>query len=163
MPKSDIHPEWYPDAKVYCNGEVVMTIGSTLPELRVDVWSGNHPFYTGTQRIIDTEGQVERFMRKLDARRSHLETQAAKEEEASEVSDEVSIAELDLGKRAVASLEAAGITTVGQAVAKIEANEDELLDLAGFGRKSLIDLKKGLRALGFELPATTAGGATAEE
>ena len=64
MPKSDIHPEWYPDAKVYCNGEVVMTVGSTQPELHVDVWSGNHPFYTGNQKIIDTEGRVERFMRK---------------------------------------------------------------------------------------------------
>jgi large subunit ribosomal protein L31 len=41
----DIHPQWYPDAKVYCNGEVVMTVGSTRPELHVDVWSGNHPFY----------------------------------------------------------------------------------------------------------------------
>lgn len=41
-----------------------MTIGSTKPELHVDVWSGNHPFYTGTQKMIDTEGRVERFMRK---------------------------------------------------------------------------------------------------
>lgn len=64
MAKSDIHPKWYPDAKVYCNGQVVMTIGSTKPELHVDVWSGNHPFYTGTQKIIDTEGRVERFLRK---------------------------------------------------------------------------------------------------
>ena len=54
MPKSDIHPKWYPEAKVYCNGEVVMTIGSTKPEIHVDVWSGNHPFYTGTQKMIDT-------------------------------------------------------------------------------------------------------------
>lgn len=64
MPKSKIHPKWYPEAKVYCNGEVVMTVGSTRPELHVDVWSGNHPFYTGTQKLIDTEGRVERFLRK---------------------------------------------------------------------------------------------------
>jgi large subunit ribosomal protein L31 len=64
MAKSDIHPKWYPDAKVYCNGQVVMTIGSTKPELHVDVWSGNHPFYTGTQKMIDAEGRVERFLRK---------------------------------------------------------------------------------------------------
>ena len=55
---------WYPDAKVICNGEVVMTTGSTSPEIHVDVWSGNHPFYTGTQKILDTEGRVDRFMRK---------------------------------------------------------------------------------------------------
>lgn len=64
MPKPDIHPTWYPDAKVICNGEVVMTTGSTQPEIHVDVWSGNHPFYTGTQKILDTEGRVDRFMRK---------------------------------------------------------------------------------------------------
>ncbi len=64
MPKPDIHPNWYPDAKVICNGEVVMTTGSTQPEIHVDVWSGNHPFFTGTQKILDTEGRVDRFMRK---------------------------------------------------------------------------------------------------
>ncbi|MGB3508401.1 MAG: 50S ribosomal protein L31 [Microcoleaceae cyanobacterium] len=64
MPKTGIHPDWYPEAKVYCNGEIVMTVGSTQPEIHVDVWSGNHPFFTGTQKIIDTEGRVERFMRK---------------------------------------------------------------------------------------------------
>ena len=64
MPKKDIRPKWYPDAKVICNGEVVMTTGSTQPEIHVDVWSGNHPFFTGTQKILDTEGRVDRFMRK---------------------------------------------------------------------------------------------------
>ena len=64
MPKSEIHPKWYPEAKVICNGEVVMTTGSTQPELHVDVWSGNHPFFTGTQKILDTEGRVDRFMKK---------------------------------------------------------------------------------------------------
>ncbi len=64
MPKPNIHPQWYPNAKVICNGEVVAVVGSTKPELHVDVWSGNHPFFTGTQKIIDTEGRVERFLRK---------------------------------------------------------------------------------------------------
>ena len=64
MPKPDIHPTWYPEAKVICNGEVVMTTGATQPEIHVDVWSGNHPFFTGTQKILDTEGRVDRFMKK---------------------------------------------------------------------------------------------------
>ena len=64
MPKPDIHQTWYPDAKVICNGEVVITTGSTQPEINVDVLSGNHPFFTGTQKILDTEGRVDRFMRK---------------------------------------------------------------------------------------------------
>ncbi|GFE71614.1 50S ribosomal protein L31 [Chroococcus sp. FPU101] len=64
MPKDNIHPTWYPEAKVICNGEVVMTTGSTQPEIHVEVWSGNHPFFTGTQKIIDAEGRVDRFLRK---------------------------------------------------------------------------------------------------
>jgi large subunit ribosomal protein L31 len=64
MPKPNIHPQWFPDAQVFCNGELVMTVGSTQPKINVDIWSGNHPFYTGNQKIIDTEGRVERFLRK---------------------------------------------------------------------------------------------------
>jgi len=64
MPKKSIHPEWYPDAEVYCDGQLIMTVGSTKPRLNVDIWSGNHPFYTGSQKILDTEGRVESFMRK---------------------------------------------------------------------------------------------------
>ena len=64
MAKKGIHPQWYPEAKVICNGEEVMKVGSTQPEIHVEVWSGNHPFYTGTQKIIDTEGRVDRFLRK---------------------------------------------------------------------------------------------------
>lgn len=64
MPKPGIHPEWHKEAKVFCNGEEVLVVGSTKPQMSVDVWSGNHPFFTGTQKIIDTEGRVERFLRK---------------------------------------------------------------------------------------------------
>nr|YP_010337405.1 ribosomal protein L31 [Pulvinaster venetus]UNJ16990.1 ribosomal protein L31 [Pulvinaster venetus] len=64
MAKKNIHPKWYDNCKVYCDGQLIMTIGSTKPELHVDIWSGNHPFFTGSQKIIDTEGRVERFMRK---------------------------------------------------------------------------------------------------
>nr|YP_009257596.1 50S ribosomal protein L31 [Coeloseira compressa]ANH09679.1 50S ribosomal protein L31 [Coeloseira compressa] len=64
MTKKNIHPAWYPQAKVYCDGQEIMKISSTKKELHVDIWSGNHPFFTGSQRIIDTEGRVERFIRK---------------------------------------------------------------------------------------------------
>nr|ARO90969.1 50S ribosomal protein L31 [Corynoplastis japonica] len=59
--KSNENPE-----KVYCDGQLIMAVGATKPEIHVDLWSGNHPFYTGSQRIIDTEGRVERFMRKYN-------------------------------------------------------------------------------------------------
>jgi large subunit ribosomal protein L31 len=75
MAKPNLHPTWYPDAKVFCNGKEIMTVGATQPELHVDVWSGNHPFYTGNQKIIDTEGRVERFRSKYG-----LEEPAAVEE-----------------------------------------------------------------------------------
>nr|QCI08272.1 ribosomal protein L31 [Pterothamnion crispum] len=66
MPKKNIHPKWYTESKVYCDGKHIMTIGSTKEELHVDIWSGNHPFFTGSQRIIDTEGRVEKFMKKYN-------------------------------------------------------------------------------------------------
>ena len=81
MPKSDIHPTWYPEAKVICNGEVVMTTGSTQPEIQVDVWSGNHPFFTGTQKILDTEGRVDRFMKKYGMASSNSSEQKDKSSE----------------------------------------------------------------------------------
>ena len=81
MPKSEIHPKWYPDAKVICNGEVVMTTGSTQPELHVDVWSGNHPFFTGTQKILDTEGRVDRFMKKYGMGSANSATTKDKKED----------------------------------------------------------------------------------
>ena len=81
MPKSEIHPKWYPNAKVICNVEVVMTCGSTQNELHVDVWSGNHPFFTGTQKILDTEGRVDRFMKKYVMGSSESATAKVKKEE----------------------------------------------------------------------------------
>jgi large subunit ribosomal protein L31 len=64
--KTEIHPKYFPEAKVYVGGEFVATVGSTKPELHLDVWSGTHPYYTGQQRIIDTEGQVDRFQKRLE-------------------------------------------------------------------------------------------------
>ncbi len=66
--KSGIHPKYYPNAKVVCACGNVFYTGSTQPELRVDICSQCHPFYTGEQRIVDTAGQVERFMRRLERR-----------------------------------------------------------------------------------------------
>jgi len=63
MIKKNLHPEWY-TAKVYCDGNIIFEVGSTKKELSIDVWAGNHPFYTGSQKILDTEGRVEKFERK---------------------------------------------------------------------------------------------------
>lgn len=64
MPKSDIHPTWFKDTKVLVDGKPLCLTGSTKKELQVDMWLANHPFYTKSQVMIDSEGRVERFMKK---------------------------------------------------------------------------------------------------
>ena len=61
--KSTIHPEYHTEAKVTCSCGNTFTTGSTKPELRVEICSVCHPFFTGEQRIVDTEGRVERLRR----------------------------------------------------------------------------------------------------
>lgn len=68
--KADIHPQYYPTARVVCSCGNSWLTGSTVPEIRTDVCSACHPYYTGEQRIVDTAGQVERFMKRLERRQS---------------------------------------------------------------------------------------------
>ena len=63
MVKKGLHPEYF-TTKVYCDGQIVLEVGTTKEELVVDIWSGNHPFYTGSQKIIDTEGRIDKFEKK---------------------------------------------------------------------------------------------------
>lgn len=150
--KKGIHPEFYTDAKVVCACGNTWTTGSTRKEIRTEVCSKCHPFFTGQQqRLIDIEGQVDRFYRKLQARQTFVDDKKARESER--VSPNRPIAELELGARPTDALTKASLTTVGQVLDKLAEGEQALLDIEGFGRKSLIDLKKKLRALGYELPA----------
>jgi large subunit ribosomal protein L31 len=64
--KEKIHPKYYPEATVICGCGNTWTTGATQDMIRTDVCSACHPFYTGEQRIVDTAGQVERFMRRLE-------------------------------------------------------------------------------------------------
>lgn len=68
--KPEIHPTYYPNARVICSCGATWLTGSTVEEIRTDVCSTCHPFYTGEQRIVDTAGQVERFMKRLERRQS---------------------------------------------------------------------------------------------
>ncbi len=150
--KKGIHPTYFPDAQVVCACGNTWTTGSTRKMIRTEVCSKCHPFFTGQQaRIIDIEGQVDRFYRKLQARQSYVEQQKAREE--ARVSPDRTVVELSLGNRPTDALAKAGITTVGQIIDKLAVGEQSLLDVEGFGRKSLIDLKKKLRSLGYDLPA----------
>ena len=66
--KKDIHPQYYPEAKVTCACGQTFKTGSTLPEIQVEICSACHPFYTGKEKLIDTAGRVERF-RKREAKK----------------------------------------------------------------------------------------------
>ena len=74
--KTGIHPTYYPNAKVKCACGNQWTAGSTLPEISTGICSKCHPFYTGTEKILDTRGRVEKFKKKLEksAQKSSLAT-----------------------------------------------------------------------------------------
>ena len=154
--KAEIHPTFYPDAQVTCAScGKTWTTGSTKKELRVDICSNCHPFYTGeASRLLDIEGQVDRFYKKLSVRQQYVEQQKAKEELKG--SPERPIEELGLTTRAVEALKNAGITNVGQFLEKLNGGNEAVLAISGFGQASLTAAKKKLRSLGYELPEAAA-------
>jgi large subunit ribosomal protein L31 len=149
--KKDIHPTFYPEAKVTCACGNTWTTGSTVQEIRTEVCSNCHPFFTGQlQRIVDIEGQVDRFYRKLQARQEHVDKE--NDRKAKRTSPDRPVEELKISARARDALLKAGLSDVGDILKKLAEGEQAMLDIDNFGRKSLIDLKKSLRQLGYELP-----------
>jgi large subunit ribosomal protein L31 len=149
--KAEIHPTVY-DAQVTCAscGKTWVTT-STKKELRIDVCSNCHPFFTGeSARLIDIEGQVDRFYKKLSARQTYVEEQKAKEESLN--SPDRSIDDLGLTPRATDALKKAGILSIGQILAKLGEGNAAMLEISGFSQSSLTASKKKLRSLGFEVP-----------
>jgi len=65
--KPNIHPKYYSNAKVVCTCGNTFTVGSTLPEIHVEICSRCHPFFTGEMKFVDTQGRVERFRSKQAA------------------------------------------------------------------------------------------------
>lgn len=155
--RQDIHPKYFPEAKVICACGNTWTTGSTKSEIHVDICSNCHPFYTGVQRIVDTEGQVDRFYKRLEVRTQFKEAEDAKS--AAKTAPDRAIASLDLSKRTVDAYKKAGIENAGQFVAKLAEGDDAVLAIEGIGAKALADTKKALRRLGYELPAGEAEAA----
>ncbi|MBI4304831.1 MAG: 50S ribosomal protein L31 [Chloroflexi bacterium] len=64
--KAGIHPEYHPSAEIACTscGTRYEAVGSTLSEFKLTICAKCHPYYTGEQKIVDTEGRVERFVRR---------------------------------------------------------------------------------------------------
>jgi large subunit ribosomal protein L31 len=65
--KQGIHPKYNTDGIVCTTCGTRWMVGSTRQGLRVEICANCHPFYTGEQRIVDTAGQVDRFMKRLGA------------------------------------------------------------------------------------------------
>ena len=148
--KTNIHPTYFPEAKVVCACGETWTVGSTQEEIRVDICSACHPFFTGEQRIVDTEGQVDRFYKRLEARQKFIEEQ--EEREAEKTSPDRLLEEFGVAARATKLLLDAGMKTAGDLLAKLEDGDEAILAIDGFGRKSLADFKKAMRRMGYELP-----------
>jgi large subunit ribosomal protein L31 len=64
--KKDIHPVYFPNGRIVCSCGAVHDIGSTKKDQKIEICAKCHPFYTGTRRIVDTAGRVERFIRKYN-------------------------------------------------------------------------------------------------
>ncbi|MEX0887891.1 MAG: 50S ribosomal protein L31 [Patescibacteria group bacterium] len=79
MAKDNLHPQYFPEAKVTCTScGTTYNIGSTQPELKVEVCANCHPFYTGKEVLMDTEGRVEKFEKKRAAGEVGRKEKAAK-------------------------------------------------------------------------------------
>ena len=150
--KPEIHPNWFPEAVVTCQCGNTWTTGATVPEIRTEICSNFHPFFTGEQRIVDTEGRVDKFMKRLQRRDSIREEVATKREDR--ISTNLAVTELGLNSRFEKILAENNITIVQDILdALSEKGENGILDINGLGQQALIDIKKSLRNLGFEIPA----------
>jgi large subunit ribosomal protein L31 len=99
--KKDIHPKWYPDAKVFCACGNTFTVGATKPELKVEICSKCHPFFTGEMKFVDTMGRVENFKKKQKAAEAKAgvlaEKKKKKEERVRNLRDQKSLKEMLMG------------------------------------------------------------------
>lgn len=149
--KEMIHPAWH-EAQVRCiTCGTTWTTGATVESLTVEICSNCHPFYTGEQRIVDTEGRVDKFMKRLKQRDEIRSEQEQREVERAPL--ELPIRGLDLGMRYTNILEENGINVVADVLTRLgdEGDEESILAIQGIGRKVLSDLKKTLRAKGYEI------------
>ena len=81
--KTDIHPTYYKDAVITCACGATHKAGSTIQELKIDVCSQCHPFYTGKQdRLIDTAGRVDKFKAKMEKAKEYRKKMGLDQEEA---------------------------------------------------------------------------------
>ena len=143
--RKGIHPKYYPNAQVICSCGNTWTTGSTREVIRTDVCSNCHPFFTGEQRIVDTAGQVDRFMKRLDRYSEHQAETTKRQQETQEKLGQrflkQKLVALELNDRVYQILQNADVVTVGDLV---EMDKDSLLALEGFGPKSFEEVETKL-------------------
>lgn len=116
--KQDIHPE-YMECVVKCSCGNTFTTRSTKPELKIDICNACHPFYTGTQKLIDTGGRVQRFADRFGSAKDVVaEREAAKKAERA-----AKIAEQEAAKKAEREAKAAAKAERAAAYAAKAAEE----------------------------------------
>lgn len=147
--KKDIHPKYFPEAKVICSCGNTWTTGSTIAEIRTDVCSKCHPFYTGEQRIVDTAGQVDRFMKRLKSFGDHQvdaeQRLMQQQKKAEQRFLKQQLIALDLNDRVFQILHDNNVITVGDLVKKVQTGKSSLLKLEGFGEKALEEVETKLQ------------------
>jgi large subunit ribosomal protein L31 len=83
--KKNLHPNWNKEAVITCACGETFTTGSSEKTLELDICSKCHPFFTGEEKFVDTQGRVEKFMKKMAAAKKKQAEKAAKEEQAKAV------------------------------------------------------------------------------
>ena len=131
--KQGIHPE-YVDCVVKCSCGNTFTTRSTKPELKIDICNACHPFYTGTQKLIDTGGRVQRFADRFGAAKDVVAgREAAKkaeraaqsaEREAAKQAERAATAAAKAERAAAYAAKAAEEAARAEAQADVEAMED---------------------------------------
>lgn len=77
--KAKIHPQYYTDCQVVCACGNTFTTGSTLNEIKIDICSACHPFFTGQMKYVDTMGRVEKFQARQKAAQSNKYVKKSKQ------------------------------------------------------------------------------------
>jgi large subunit ribosomal protein L31 len=148
--RDGIHPKYYPEAKVICSCGNTWTTGSTQEVIRTDVCSQCHPFFTGEQRIIDSAGQVDRFMKRLNQFSSHQEDMSRRAQEARRKAEQrflnQQLAALDLNSQLFQNLLDANVVTVGDLTKRLGQGDENLMKIEGVGPKSVEEVKAKLEA-----------------
>lgn len=76
--KAKIHPKWYENAQVKCACGNALSVGSTLPNIEVEICSACHPFYTGQMKYVDTAGRVDAFKEKQSKAKAQVMSKVEK-------------------------------------------------------------------------------------